>query len=300
MDIKHTSQYRVRFYECDAIGHLNNTVYVQYMHDAANQASKAIGLDRDDYLMMNRSWLVRETKIEYMAPLLYGDTVNVTTWVADMHRVRSLRLYNFNKANKGQLVARGETDWVFIDTTTGNPARIPAEIEKVYLSDQIVPQRLMRRRFPPTPMEATEVFRMRRTVEWRDLDPWGHVNNAVYLSYIEDCGMKVAQAYEWPWKRISANNFAILARSHHIEYRQPAFLDDILEISTWVSNVRRSTGTRHYVIRNAVDQALVATCHSVYVWVDIHSMKPIRIPDQFLTAFQNNVVETPAKIKEQS
>ncbi len=73
MEIRYTCDYRVRFYECDAIGHLNNVVYVKYMHDAANQASRAVGLDREDYMKISRSWLVRETKIEYLAPLQYGE-----------------------------------------------------------------------------------------------------------------------------------------------------------------------------------------------------------------------------------
>lgn len=292
MDTTHTNQYRVRFYECDAIGHLNNSVYVQYMHDAANQASEAVGLGREEYLLMHRSWLVRETKIEYLAPLQYRDTVNIITWVADIHRARSLRKYEFYKSTTGQLMAHGETDWVYIDNDTGSPVRIPKEIAQAYLGNQFITPRQPGQKFPPLPDEAKEVFKMERIVEWRDLDPWGHVNNAVYFSYIEDCGMKIAQAYGWPWKRISAHNFAILARKHHIEYRQPAFLDDVLEISSWVSGVRRSTGTRHYVIRRKIDQALVATCHSVYVWVDIGTMKPIRIPEQFLRAFKDNIVQS--------
>jgi acyl-CoA thioester hydrolase len=293
MDIIHTCDYRVRFYECDAIGHLNNAVYVKYMHDAANEASRAVGLDREDYLIINRSWLVRETKIEYLAPLQYGDSLKITTWVEDMHRVRSLRIYEFSNVNSGELVARAETDWVFVNTDTGLPTKIPPDIKKAYIGTDSSPERKIGRRFPKTPPEAKEVFRVLRSVEWRDLDPLGHVNNAVYLSYIEDCGMKVAQAYGWPWQRMSEHNFAIVARMHHIEYRQPAFMDEILEISTWVSSIRRSTGTRHYVIRRQADKSVIAVCHSLYVWVDLETLKPIRIPDNFLNAFLNNISVAP-------
>ena len=37
---------------------------------------------------------------------------------------------------------------------------------------------------------------MRRPVRWRDIDGAGHVNNASYMAYIEDCGVEVA-AYLW-------------------------------------------------------------------------------------------------------
>ncbi len=208
--------------------------------------------------------------------------------------MRSLRIYEFENVNSGELVARAETDWVFINTETGLPTKIPLEIKMAYIGTDSLSERQIGRRFPKTPPEAKEVFKVLRSVEWRDLDPLGHVNNAAYLSFIEDCGMKVAQAYGWPWKRMSEYNFAIVARRHHIEYRQPAFLDEILEISTWVSGIRRSTGLRHYVIRRPVDKSVIAVCHSLYVWVDLNTLRPIRIPDVFLNAFRNNIIVSPA------
>ncbi len=60
----HTSTFRVRFYECDAFGHVNNATYLRYMQEAAFDASTAVGYSPAHYAEMNRQWLVRETDIE--------------------------------------------------------------------------------------------------------------------------------------------------------------------------------------------------------------------------------------------
>ena len=127
-------------------------------------------------------------------------------------------------------------------------------------------------------------------VAWQDLDSEQHVNNAVYLSYIEECGMQVIAAHGWPITRMIKENFAILIRKHQIQYRRPAFLDDEIIISTWVSNVRRSTATRHYIIRRKTDGEELAIVNSLSVWVKLDSGKPMRIPEDLLSDFSANIV----------
>ena len=81
----------MRHYECDAYGHVNHANYLRYMQETAFDASAAVGYDVARYEAIGRQWLVRETDITYLRPLVYGDTVIVKTWVADFRRVRSRR-----------------------------------------------------------------------------------------------------------------------------------------------------------------------------------------------------------------
>ena len=97
MPLTHVRTFRVRHYECDAYGHVNYANYLRYMQEAAFDASAAAGYDLDRYEAMGRHWLVRETDIEYLRPLRYGDTVQVKTWVADFRRIRSRRAYEFRR-----------------------------------------------------------------------------------------------------------------------------------------------------------------------------------------------------------
>ncbi len=85
--------------------------------------------------------------------------------------------------------------------------------------------------------------------------------------------------------------FGIFARRYRIEYRLPALLDDELEVSTWISDVKRSSAVRHYTITRAGDEALLARGHALWVWVDLVTGRPLRVPEDFAAAFADNIVK---------
>jgi acyl-CoA thioester hydrolase len=280
----------VRHYECDAYGHVNNVNYLRYMQETAFDASAAAGYDMARYEAMGCHWLVRETEVEYLRPLRYGDSVEVKTWVADFRRVRSRRAYELRDPVSSSVAARGMTDWVYLDTVTGRPAPIPDEMMTAFFPDGPPASIPPRFRFPAMPPVAQQVFRQRRRVEWRDLDPEQHVNNAVYVAYVEDCGLQVASAYGWPQKRMQEERFAIVARRLQLEYNLPAVLDDEVEIATWASDMKHSTALRHFVISRASDGVQLARARTLWVWVDTESGKPIRIPEAFVADFEPNII----------
>lgn len=108
----------------DTNGHVNNVVYVQWMQDVAVRHSDAVGGTRALHDAGGR-WVVRSHHVEYLAPAFSGDRLRVATWVTGFRRVRTLRRYRFDRAVDGQVLARGETDWVFVDAVTGRPRTIP-------------------------------------------------------------------------------------------------------------------------------------------------------------------------------
>jgi acyl-CoA thioester hydrolase len=292
MPLTHVRTFRVRYYECDAYGHVNNANYLRYMQEAAFDASAAAGYDLARYAAIGRHWLIRETDIEYIHPLRYGDTVHVKTWVMDFRRVRSRRAYEFRRDGTNELVARASTDWAYLNDATGRPVSIPSEMMAAFYPEGLPSGATAPRQRPaPTPPPPPGVLRMQRRVEWRDVDPVGHVNNAVYLAYIEDCGVQVAAAYGWPMERMGAEGFAIVARRHQIEYKQPAVLDDELEVATWISEVRRTSAIRHYTVTRLNDDMLLARAHTYWVWIDLKTGRPIRIPDIFIADFAPNIAD---------
>jgi acyl-CoA thioester hydrolase len=285
----HERQFRVRHYECDAFGHVNNANYVRYMQEAAFDASAAVGYDMARYREMGCHWLVRETEVEYLNPLRYGDSVVVKTWVADFQHVRSRRAYELRKADTGELVAKGMTDWVYLDTASMRPVPIPAEMMAAFFPDGPPDTVPPRSRFPSPAPTPPEVFRQRRRAEWRDLDPEQHVNNAVYVAYIEECGLQVAGAYGWPQEQMAQEGFSIFARRHRILYQQPATMDDEIEVATWASDIKHTTALRHTVMTRISDDAPVARARTLWIWVDAESGRPIRIPEAFLADLRPNI-----------
>ncbi|MEJ2503255.1 MAG: acyl-CoA thioesterase [Gemmatimonadota bacterium] len=109
----------------DAVGHVNNQVYLKWMQEAAMSHSDRVGWPMDRYFRLGSAWVVRSHSIEYLRPALEGDALHVHTWVDGMQERRSLRRYLFWRARDRSLVVRAETLWVFVDLETGRPRRIP-------------------------------------------------------------------------------------------------------------------------------------------------------------------------------
>jgi len=290
MPLIHERAFRVRHYECDAYGHVNHANYLRYMQEAALDASAAAGYDIDWYERHQRQWLIRETAITYLKPLTYGDSVIVKTWVQDFHRVRSRRAYELRHAEGGAVVARAFTDWVYMDTAALRPVSVPDEMIGAFFPEGLPAARSRREPFAAPPDPPPGVFTMIRRVEWHDLDTAQHVNNANYMGYLEECSVRVAAAFGWPMARMKAEGFGVVAREYHIEHKQPAVLDDELTIATWVSDVRRSTAVRHYTITRAADGTLIVRANMQWVWVDLATGRPVRIPDAFAADFAPNIV----------
>ena len=121
--------------------HVNNVAYVQWMQDAAMQHSAATGCTRMTEAL-GATWVARTHRIEYLSPAFAGESISVLTWVADFRKVRSLRRYQFIRAADRKVIAQGETDWVFIDVSSGRPRAIPRELANLFELVPDEPRRL--------------------------------------------------------------------------------------------------------------------------------------------------------------
>jgi len=115
----------------DGNGHVNNVAYVQWMQDIAIEHFAATG-GVDLMHNLGGTWVARSHHIEYLAPAFASDVIEASTWVANLRRVRSLRRYEFTRVSDGKMLARGETDWVFVNVKSGRPASIPEAIRQVF------------------------------------------------------------------------------------------------------------------------------------------------------------------------
>ena len=289
MPLTFTRRFRIRYYECDAHRRFAGANYLRYMQEAAFDASADVGYDEDKYLKLGSFWLIRETEISYYIPLRSNDLVDVVTWVDDFRRVRSRRIYEFRLIPTNELAGKAVTDWAYLDRKTGRPKEIPDEMVAAFLEGGEEIRSKPRTRFPKINNPPKEAYFDHRKVEWRDIDSAQHVNNAVYLAYFEDCGIQVAKEYGWEMKRMQAMGIGIVGRKHHILYRQPAFLDDELEIATWLTNFQKSTVMRHYILKRLSDNEILGQSNSVYALIDLNSGKLTNFPATFHQDFKANI-----------
>lgn len=115
----------------DENGHVNNVAYVQWMQDVATMHSDAQGCTREVYRRLNSSWFIRSHRIDYLRPAFAGDDIEILTWVSTMKRSQSMRRYLFRN-QQGDVLARAETDWVYVSTDNGRPRKIDPEVAQAF------------------------------------------------------------------------------------------------------------------------------------------------------------------------
>jgi acyl-CoA thioester hydrolase len=112
-------------------------------------------------------------------------------------------------------------------------------------------------------------------VRFRDLDAFGHVNNAVYLTYFE-----VARMHYWEHV-FSENpylNLRFLVVRAECDYRSQARLGDILRVSVRIPELRNSSFVLDYQIIDSATGLLVAEGKTVQAFYDDTTKKSRPIP----------------------
>jgi len=114
-------------------------------------------------------------------------------------------------------------------------------------------------------------------VRFRDLDPMGHVNNAVFLTYLEQA--RVAFFAEMGAATGLEDMNMIVARVE-IDFKAPVRLGQEVEISVRASRFGTKSFDLDYELR--VDGQLVAVAKSVQVAYDYNRREPVPVPAEWL------------------
>jgi YbgC/YbaW family acyl-CoA thioester hydrolase len=286
----YTASFRVRSYECDWYGHVNNAVYLRYLQEAATGALAAAGFPPARLLEMGLQLWAPRIDIEYLDPLYYGEAVEVTTRATTMGN----QAYEVRKAGSGVLAARAAAIHQFSNSSLigpldGREPGVPLELAAVLspsgepnAAGQLDP-------FPAASPAPAGIFRTRREIAWQDCNAARQVEPAVLLGLIDDCGRQVIAAHAWPMERMQAEGFAVFIRRNQIEYPQPVIIGDEIEISTWASGVRRATAVRHYTVVRVRDGEILARVHALGVWINLRTGQPMHIPPGFMDDFAPNL-----------
>lgn len=127
----------------DENGHLNNVEYVQWMQMVAIAHASHTSCTTETN-KVGATWIVRAHRIEYLRSAFEGEEIAILTWVASIGRVRSQRKYAFFRVSDQVMLAKAETDWVFVNAKTGRPLAIPEAVASAFdiVSDEQAPQSL--------------------------------------------------------------------------------------------------------------------------------------------------------------
>lgn len=115
--------------DIDELGHVSNIVYVRWIQDVAKAHSHALGWDYPAYQRIGAVFVVRRHQVDYLASVLVGEEVRLTTWIRSWSAATCVRVTEITRASDPRPVARAETLWALIALDTGRPRRIPPELQ---------------------------------------------------------------------------------------------------------------------------------------------------------------------------
>jgi acyl-CoA thioester hydrolase len=120
-------------------------------------------------------------------------------------------------------------------------------------------------------------FSRPRSVEFRDVDVAGHVNNAVYLTYLENA--RIAYLCEVLGDEFAYEISLILAHIS-VDFRAPARFPEALDVAARVTRIGTKSFDMEHEVRGE-DGRLVLEASSVLVAYDYAANEPIPVPDDW-------------------
>jgi acyl-CoA thioester hydrolase len=129
---------------------------------------------------------------------------------------------------------------------------------------------------------TADAYELAIQVQPSDIDELGHVNNVVYLRWVQD----VAVAH-WRSAATEAQQRGVVwvVVRHEIDYKHAARLEDGIVARTWVGTATRGTFERHTEIVRARDRRVLARTRTLWCPIDPESGRPMSVPDDVRERF---------------
>ncbi|MCK0099239.1 acyl-CoA thioesterase [Qipengyuania sp. S6317L1] len=125
MTHRFTKTFTAEPHHIDELGHVNNSVWVQWVQDMATSHWSAVAdpLHQEQYF-----WVVIRHEIDYRGNIAEGESATGTTCIPDDAKgAKSVRVVEFTDAQGKQLVS-AKTTWAMLDRESGRLARVRPEV----------------------------------------------------------------------------------------------------------------------------------------------------------------------------
>jgi acyl-CoA thioester hydrolase len=128
---------------------------------------------------------------------------------------------------------------------------------------------------------VTDEYRHRTSVQvrFRDIDAFGHVNNAVFFTYVELARIRYLLDVIKPPTRFDRLPL-ILARVE-LDFRSPIEFGEEVTVETRVERIGRTSFAMRHRMTAGPDGRLAGDVHTVLVAYDYGTARPIPVPDEW-------------------
>lgn len=185
-----TFSFQVRSYEGDRTGLLKPQALLNYFEEAAQQHATELGFGYQDLVRNNRFWVLSRLSAKIHRSPAWGEMVTVETWPKSVHRLFALRdfnLYLHGAHPEGEPIVRATSAWLLMDGNSGRPLR-----PEKYFPEGPLRENAERNAIEKVPeklafsSEGENDVSDLLQVRFSDIDVNDHVNNSVYLRWLDD------------------------------------------------------------------------------------------------------------------
>ena len=128
-------------------------------------------------------------------------------------------------------------------------------------------------------------FTTRHAVRQYELDVLGHVNNAVYLNWIEQVAIDHVEALGFGRAWSASKGGAWVVREHRVTYLRPIEYGETVLVTTLPQHLAGVRGTRRTEIHRQSDGVLTTEATTEWIWVRVTDGRPARVPADLLALF---------------
>jgi acyl-CoA thioester hydrolase len=127
--------------------------------------------------------------------------------------------------------------------------------------------------------------RCQLTVRLYECDPLGHVNHAVYVHYFETGRIDAMAAAGLPFADILKQGYTVVASDIFVQYKAPAFADDILDVQSYITSFRGARMTWQQELYRQRDGELLALAEVNGAFTRADG-RPVRVPPAMRTLLE--------------
>ena len=122
-------------------------------------------------------------------------------------------------------------------------------------------------------------------VEAPDIDAYDHVNNAVYLTWLDRAAWSHSAALGVPLEQCLRLRRGMAALRTEIDFVRAALAGDRVRVATWIAAGDRLRVERRFEVQRAADGATLARARTEYVCINLDSGRAVRMPELFARAY---------------
>ena len=130
------------------------------------------------------------------------------------------------------------------------------------------------------------IFDLRITVQPEHIDVLGHVNNVMYIQWMQDVAAAHIERLGLGLAQYLELKHAMVAVEHHVQYRKAVLEGEEVILRTWLDDINALYSFRQYVFYRPKDQSILFVGNTKWACIEITTGRPKRMSPSFTHAYQ--------------